>query len=497
MLITMNTRRLPLLACALLLIAGLCHAQPSHQRPPNIIYIYADDLGYGELGCYGQEIIHTPNIDALAERGMRFTTHYSGSPVCAPSRCVLMTGYDTGRSYIRDNSPWARRVNPMGQGQEPLIDSAVTLAELLQARGYRTGVAGKWGLGGPQTQGIPTNQGFDDFFGYHCQWIAHSYYPDHLWHNEEQIPFNDNPVPSSLRLNEAPQDWSVIEGEHYAPDAIAEHALAFIADAAQRDQPFFFWYASVIPHVALHIPADQIERYGYPASMDPVPYLGNRGYTAHPRPHAAYASMITYLDEQVGRIVALLEEQGIADNTLIIFSSDNGASYAGGADAAYFNSVAGLRGLKGSCFEGGIRVPMIAGWPGHIAPGTTSDLVCAQVDMLPTLIQVAGGEAPEGIDGVSLLPTLTGQGEQQISDFYYWELGQRQAIRQGDWKLVREFNRPGAPAVYLFNLADDPNEETNLADQHPQRVRAMIDQIIAHRTEPTVEGFRHPEFSSE
>lgn len=469
----------------------------THADKPNIIYIYADDLGYGELGCYGQQIIKTPNLDKLAAQGMRLTQHYSGSPVCAPSRCVLMTGIDSGRSYIRNNSPWARKVNPHHQGQEPLKDEIVTLAELLKQQGYRTAVAGKWGLGGPETEGIPTKQGFDDFFGYHCQWVAHSYYPDHLWHNEKKIPFNAEATPGYHKLKQAPEgDWTHRQGEKYAPDAIAEHMLEWIDDAADQDEPFFFWYASIIPHVALHIPDERLDAYGYDKSMDPKPYLGQKGYSAHPRPRAAYAAMITYLDEQVGKIMAKLEEKGIADNTLIIFSSDNGASYAGGADAEYFNSVSGLRGLKGSVFEGGLRVPMIARWPGRIESGASSDKISAQVDMLPTLVEAAGGSAPSGIDGVSLLPILTGKGEQAEPDFYYWELANKQAIRKGDWKLVRVFNKAGKATTYLFNIANDPGEKTNLIDKHPDRAQQLIAMIQQHRTQPEVTGFRNPLLSS-
>jgi arylsulfatase len=492
MLKTLTRRLSTLLAVTLLASAATASDKP------NIVYIYADDLGYGELGSYGQTKIKTPHLDKLAERGMRFTQHYSGSPVCAPSRAVLMTGIDSGRNYIRNNSPWYRKTNPQGQGQEPLKPEYTTVAELLKEQGYRTGVAGKWGLGGPESYGIPTEHGFDDFFGYHCQWVAHSYYPDHLWHNETKIPFNDEAIPGYHKLKQAPEgDWSHRQGDKYAPDWIADKMLNWIDDAAERDEPFFFWYASIIPHVALHIPDEKLNAYGYSANWDAKPYLGERGYSAHPRPRAAYAAMITYLDEQVGRIVKLLEEKGELDHTLIIFSSDNGASWAGGADAEFFNSVSGLRGLKGSVFEGGLRVPMIASWPGKIKPGTTSDRLCAQVDMLPTLLEAAGGLAPNDIDGVSLLPTLTGEGEQIESDFYYWELGNKQALRQGDWKLVRTFNKQKKPTTYLFNIAADRNEENNLAELLPDRVDAMIETIISHRTEPEVKGFKFPAFSSE
>ncbi|MEM6256725.1 MAG: arylsulfatase [Planctomycetota bacterium] len=474
-------------------------AEAQAEEKPNIVYIYADDLGYGELGSYGQSVIKTPHLDKLAASGMRFTQHYSGSPVCAPSRCVLMTGFDTGRAYVRDNSEWRRDRNPFGEGQEPLRPDDVTIAELLKEQGYNTAVAGKWGLGGPTTTGIPTRQGFDDFFGYHCQRQAHSYYPGHLWHNEKQVPLNTKPIKGHYKLKEAPEDWSVLEGERYAPEAIAEHLLNWIEEVSEKDEPFFLWYTSVIPHLALHVPDAKIKEYGYDESMDTDPYLGNKGYTPHPRPNAAYASMITYLDEQVGRIIALLKEKGELDNTLIIFSSDNGTTYLGGVDRFYFNSLQGMRGHKGSVFEGGLRVPMIASWPNQIEAGATSDLVCAQVDMLPTLIEAAGGNVPEGIDGVSLLNRMMGvvTAEQPRPEFYYWELGNQQAIRQGDWKLVRVFNKAGKPTTYLFNIAEDRNEQSNLADKHPERVKAMIQRIIAHRTMPEVNAFRNPAFSSE
>jgi len=264
-----------ILACVILLFRT--QAPASEQRPPNIIYIYADDLGYAELGCYGQQIIKTPHIDKLASRGIRLTQHYSGSPVCAPSRCVVMTGKDTGRSYIRNNSEWGADKNPFNEGQEPLKDSEVTLAELLQQQGYRTAVAGKWGLGGPTTQGIPTKQGFDDFFGYHCQRQSHSYYPDHLWHNEAWIQFNDRPIPGHQRIKEPPEDWSIFEGEKYAPQAIADHMLDWIGKAADDKQPFFFWYTTIIPHVSLHIPSAYIDKYGYADTLDKKPYLGDKG----------------------------------------------------------------------------------------------------------------------------------------------------------------------------------------------------------------------------
>jgi len=480
------------LSCLLLLAPASAVSAQDDAAPggdgPNIIYILADDLGYNELGCYGQEKIHTPHLDALAANGMRFTDHYSGHPVCAPSRCVLMTGLHTGHSYIRENSPWASGQNPHGEGQEPLPADTVTLARLLQQRGYTNACIGKWGLGGPETTGAPENQGFDHFFGYLCQKQAHDYYPAHVWRNGEKVELDNPGFLGRDRLSEPPDNYDRYSGNDYTPDLMLDEALGFIRE--NKDRPFFLWYTSPIPHVSLQVPDVWLEPYA-DLGWDDGPYLGQNGYLPHPTPRAAYAAMITHLDAEVGRIVALVKELGLEGETLIVFSSDNGASFNGGCDREFFESNAPLRGMKTQVWEGGIRVPMIASWPGHIAPGSVATVPSYFADVLPTCVELAGGEAPDGLDGVSLVPTLLGEGEQQQHDYLYWENGNSQAIRVGDWKAVRMNLRrnPDAP-LQLYNLADDIAETNDLADAEPEVAARMRQMLIDARTPSAI--FKHP-----
>ncbi len=351
----------------LLLMVSACSAPAP---PPNIVYILADDLGYGEVGAYGQTMIRTPRIDQLAAEGIRFTQHYSGSPVCAPSRGSLLTGKHTGNAYVRDNLEAGGWGPDEPEGQLPLLDEEITIAEMLRPKGYKTGFVGKWGLGGPDSEGQPNRQGFDHFYGYLCQRVAHNYYPTHLWADgardslEGNAPWFsahqriDNPLDTELEY------YSRFGGETYAPDKMIEDALGFIERNA--NDPFFLVYASPIPHLALQVPAQELEQYA--GVFEEEPFLGGP-YLPHPRPRSAYAAMITLMDRNVGRIVDLIDELGLGENTIIMFSSDNGTTYSNGVDAAYFNSTAGLRGLKGSVFEGGVRVPMIARWTGQIEAG--------------------------------------------------------------------------------------------------------------------------------
>ena len=419
---------------------------------------------------------------------MRFTDHYSGHAVCAPSRCVLLTGLHTGHAYIRENSPWASGQNPHGEGQEPLPAETVTLARLLQGRGYTTSCIGKWGLGGPETTGAPENQGFDHFFGYLCQKQAHDYYPAHLWRDGEKVEL-DNPLfLGHERLTEAPDNYDRYSGNDYAPDLMLSEALGFIRE--NKDGPFFLWYTSPIPHVSLQVPDVWTQRYSN-LGWDEAPYLGDRGYLPHPTPRAAYAAMITHLDAEVGRIVALVEELGLEGDTLIVFSSDNGASFNGGCDRAFFESNEPLRGMKTQLWEGGIRVPMIATWPGQIAAGSESSVPSYFTDVLPTCVELAGGETPEGLDGISLVPMLLGEGEQPQHDYMYWENGHSQAIRVGDWKAVRMNLRrdPDAP-LQLYNLADDIAEANDLAEDEPEVAARLRQMLIDARTPSAI--FKHP-----
>lgn len=486
----------------LLLLVFPAIAQAGHQpERPNIVYILADDLGYAELGCYGQEKIRTPHIDRLAAEGMRFTQHYCGNAVCAPSRCNLMTGKHPGHAAIRNNS------RPKGledlrekygwefPGQEPIPEAEVTIAEMLKRAGYATAAVGKWGLGHMGTTGDPNTQGFDLFFGYNCQGHAHSYYPGHLWRNRAKIRLdNDPPVPGHARLPDDadphdPAAYMPFKGKDYAPDHMIDAALQFIRE--NRDGPFFLYFPSTIPHLALHIPDEELAPYL--GKWDETPFSGQTGYTPHMTPRAAYAAMISRLDKDVGRIMALLEELELSDKTIVMFSSDNGTTHLDSeVDHVFFQSVGPLRGLKGSLYEGGIRVPMIARWPGRIRPFTQSDHLSAFWDVLPTLAELAGATPPEGIDGISFAPTLLGMPEKQRQhEHLYWEFpgyGGQQAVRMGPWKGVRQnMLRAGNPEplrIELYNLRDDIGESKDLAARHPEMV-ARIERIMADEHVPS------------
>ena len=451
-------------------------------RKPNIIFVLADDLGYAELGCYGQQKIETLNLDRLASQGMRFTQHYSGSPVCAPSRCTLLTGKHTGHAYIRDNSEMGGWERGAPEGQLPLPANTPTLGKLLRSAGYATCAIGKWGLGGPDSTGQPNNQGFDHWYGYLCQRVAHNYYPTHLWRNREKVVLEGNEwFPAHQRLKEAPADAAEYEryrGKQYAPDLMAAEALEFIRK--HKGEPFFLYYATPVPHAAIQVPDDSLQHYL--GRWDEKPYLGQKGYLPHPAPHAGYAAMITRMDEHIGRILALVKELGLEEDTLVMFSSDNGPTFNGGTDSRFFESAGPLRGLKCDLHEGGIRVPLIARWPGRIQPGVSTDCVSAFWDILPTLAEVAGATPPTDIDGLSLLPTLLGKPEQREHEYLYWEYRSRgggQAVRMGRWKglHLNIAKQPDAP-LRLYDLQSDIGETKNVADEHADvtaKIRAIME----------------------
>jgi arylsulfatase len=453
------------LGIAVVLLSGtsLSAAEPS--RPPNIIFILADDLGSAELGCYGQKKIKTPQLDRMAAEGLRFTQFYAGNAVCAPSRCVLMTGKHAGHAYIRNN----KEVKP--EGQEPIPTETVTIAKLLKARGYATGAAGKWGLGGPGSSGDPNKQGFDRFYGYNCQRHAHNHYPTYLWRNDQKITIDGN-------------DGSAT-GKTHSHDLFEAEALKFIE--SNKDHPFFLYVPFTVPHVALQVPEDSLK--DYLGKWDDPPYKGDKGYQPHPYPRAAYAAMVTRLDRSVGRILEQLSKLNLAENTLVLFSSDNGPAPqgVGGSDSAFFESAGPLRGLKGSLYEGGIREPFLARWPGKIKPGRTCDVPLAFCDVLPTLCAVAGAEVPKDTDGISFLPTLLEKGEQAKLPFLYWEFagsGGQQAVRMGDWKGVRQNLLKGKIETELYNLAADVGEKQNVAEKHPEIV-ARIEKIMREQHTPS------------
>jgi len=484
-----------LVLAACLGVSRVCSAA---EDAPNIVYILADDLGYAELGCYGQEKIHTPNIDRLASQGMRFTQHYCGNAVCAPSRCSLMTGKHQGHAYIRTNRRAAlpddlrERYRLEFPGQEPIPDAELTIAEMLKQKGYATAAIGKWGLGQFGTTGDPNKQGFDLFFGYNCQAHAHSYYTSHLWRNGHKVKLNNNPpVPGHAKLPAGadpndPASYAQFKGTDYSPDRMIDTALRFIRQ--NKADPFFLYFPSTIPHVALQIPDEELKPYL--GKWDETPFVGN-GYTPHQTPRAAYAAMISRLDKDVGRILALLDELGLADNTLVMFSSDNGTTHLDKeVDYRFFKSVGPLRGLKGSLYEGGIRVPMIARWPGKIKPGTVTDHISAFWDVMPTIAEITGTTPPAGIDGISFAPTLLGRpDEQEQHEHLYWEFpsyGGQQAVRMGPWKAVRQSmlrkNNPTPLAIELYNLADDIGEQHDVAAQHPEVVEKMRSIMKEDRT---------------
>jgi len=424
-------------------------------KKPNIIYILADDLGHAELGCYGQKKIKTPNLDKMAAQGLRFTQHYAGNAVCAPSRCVLMTGLHSGHAQIRNNS----EMKP--DGQQPIAKDTTTIARLLQMAGYVTGMIGKWGLGMHDSTGDPQKQGFDHFFGYYCQRHAHNHYPTFLWRNAEKVPLDGNPGKAT--------------GKQYSHDLFEKEALDFIKK--NKDKSFFLYLPFIISHVALQVPDDSLAEYK--GLWDDPPYKGGKGYQLHDHPRAAYAAMVTRLDRTVGRILDLLRELGIDDDTIVIFSSDNGPTHegVGGSDSVFFLSAGRLRGFKGSLFEGGVRVPMLVRWPGRTMPGRTTDLISGFQDVLPTLCDVAGTKAPKDIDGISMLPTILGKGDQKKHDFLYWEFpgyGGQQAVRMGDWKAVRQNMHKGNTQIQLFNLASDESEKTDVANQNPAIVERAL-----------------------
>ncbi len=502
---------------ATILLFSACQNQPKKNvtlsevegLKPNIIYILADDLGYADLGCYGQKKIETPNIDALAENGMRFTQHYTSSPVCAPARCMLLTGLHSGHAQIRGNDEWADRGDvwdfeamandPNLEGQRPLKPGTQTIGTLLQQAGYKTGVVGKWGLGGPLTEGIPNKQGFDFFYGYNCQRQAHTYFPVHLWKNTEKVPLNNKMVPPRTGLPEgadpyAPESYSDFWLTDYASELMQNELIQFIKE--NKDEPFFMYYANPIPHVPLQAPKRWVDYY-VKKFGDEEPYTGDRGYFPHRYPRAAYAAMVSYFDEQVGEIVATLKELDLYENTLILFSSDNGPSFNGGTDSPWFDSAHPFKSEQGwgkaNLTEGGIRIPMIAQWPGKIEPGTETELISAHYDVLPTLCELVGTE-PEGkIDGISFLPTLLGEENQEKHEFLYWEFpasGGQQALRMGKWKGLRKNIFKDDLHIQLFDLEEDVQEQNDVSAQYSEIVQKIESIFLQEHTPAEIERFK-------
>ncbi|CAL1518904.1 arylsulfatase [Chitinophaga sp. MM2321] len=445
----MNTRNLTVL---LFLLLSELPALAQQKQQPNIIFVVADDLGYGNLTSFNPASkIPTPNIDRLAAEGTKFTRFYSGNTVCAPSRCALMTGKHMGHAYIRGNT------------REPLRPQDTTLAQLLQAGGYTTGMFGKWGLGAEDTEGAPENKGWNAFYGYLDQGHAHSYYTDHLFELQNG---------HTVRVN---KDTSL-----YSDELIIQKALGFIKE--NKSKPFFLYLPLTIPHAELHVPATYVQRFqnadGSSKLGPETPFIQPKGsrYRSQSQPHAAFAGMVTRLDEDVSRVLALVKDLGLDDNTYIFFTSDNGPHKEGGADPVFFNSSGPLRGIKRDLYEGGIRVPLLVRAPGKVPAGVVRDDIWAFWDVLPTLCGLAGAPAPGNIDGISFTPAIAGKKQVKQHPYLYWQFNEKtlkEAVIQGDWKLVRLKNKGIPEVVELYNLRTDIGEKNNLAASQPARVKQL------------------------
>lgn len=446
------------------------------QEKPNIIYIYADDLGYGELGSYGQKKIKTPHLDKLAESGMRFTDHYTSAPVCAAARCMLMTGRHSGNAYIRGNYELGGFSDETEGGQMPLSEGTFTIAHLMKQAGYVTGAIGKWGLGMHYTTGGPNKQGFDYFYGVLDQKQAHNYYPTHLWENDKWDTLHNQGIQSHASIPVGSPDslFDKFIGKDYVLDKMGDKTIDFLKKNKQK--PFFLYLPYVSPHAALQAPKEAVNEYK--DLFDDKPYYGQNGYTPSKYPRATYAAMITYLDKQVGRVMATLKELGLDKNTIIMFSSDNGATFdVGGVDTKYFNSVGGLRGRKQDLYEGGIREPFIVNWPGKIKAGSISKHVSVQYDLMATLAEIINVKPPKN-DGMSFLPELLGK-PQQEHKYLYFEFPEKSgqvAVRMGKWKGVRSNlkNNPNAPWE-IYDLEKDIAETTDVSAQHPELIKQFTD----------------------
>jgi len=467
-----NPLRTLSLLVALFFVAATGHAQ----QKPNIILILTDDLGYADLGCYGQQKTATPNIDRLAKGGLRFTQFYAGSTVCAPSRSTLMTGLHTGHTAIRGN----KGTKP--EGQTPLPDSVITIANILQQHGYTTAAFGKWGLGFITTSGDPNKKGFDKFVGYNCQTLAHNYYPDHLWNNHERINFPENATSNAV----------------YSADYIQQQALEFLN--APQQKPFFLFLPYTLPHGDVIAPHDSVyDRYVKQFDEKPLTETSTKDdgeqHRFEPYPHAAFAAMVSRLDRYTGEIMEALKRKGISENTLVIFTSDNGPHREHGGDPEFFDNNGIYRGIKRDLYEGGIRVPFIAYWKGTIKPAETAQ-VAALWDLFPTFQQLAGMTVKKNIDGISLLPTLLKKGVQQQHPYLYWEFHEnngRQAVRWKNWKAVKlSVNKTNADPIELYDLAKDPSEKNNLASRYPDLIKKMAAFIqeahVSNRDWPLLPG---------
>lgn len=487
----------------LILCSNFLSVYAEKNTKPNIVFILADDLGYSELGCYGQKLIETPNIDTLAKKGKLFTNAYVGSPVSASSRCSLMTGLHSGHMYIRGNDEWVEKGDvwnyekasndPNLEGQRPIPANSVTIAKLLKGQGYRTGCFGKWGLGAPYSEGVPEKQGFDLFFGYNCQRQAHSYFPNHLWRNDQQVFLNNTIIPPGTKL---PANADVYDEKSYdrffqkdySAEIIFKECLDFME--RNRQEPFFIYYSTTLPHKPIQAPKRLVDKYVHKFGNE-KPYTGGSYYPCR-YPRATYAAMVSYLDEQVGDIIHKLKELNLYENTIIIFASDNGPAY----ESEYFDSASpflskGNR-IKGSLYEGGIRVPFIVAWDRKIKEGSVSDMPITLYDLLPSFCEVSGAKVPSHVDGISLIPEWLGLENQKKHEFLYWEYpqgGGQQAVRYGKWKALRLNINKGDYKTMLFDLEKDIQEQHDVANLYPEIVKEVENFMTQSHTKPELEIF--------
>ena len=484
----------------------VCCSNPNKELP-NVIYILADDLGYGDVGFNGQRLIETPNIDYLASKGMIFSNHYSGAGVCAPTRAVFVTGIHTGKNHIRNNSEWAERGDvwsfkamlddPSLEGQRPLADTTRTVAHIFKSQGYKTGMVGKWGLGAPNTNSIPNKMGFDFFYGYNCQRQAHTYYPTHLWKNQEREYLNNYIVDKKQALKEGldpldPNSYVDYYQNDYAPTLMLKEALNFIEK--NKHDNFFLYYASVIPHLPLQAPKKWVDYY-VEKFGDEKPYYPAYAYYPNRYPKATYAAMISYLDEIVGSLTQKLKEINQFENTIIMFTSDNGVTHLDQVDSGFFNSSAmfsdNVDMVKGSLFEGGIRVPSFVTWPRKIKEGSFSNHISSTQDFYATILDLFKIKKPNHITGLSFLPTLLGK-KQNKHEYLYWETNSRQgqqAVRMDKWKAIRRNIATGNKEIELFDLTLDSKEKNDVSKSNLD-VISQIEIIFKEaRTTPTLKNF--------
>ena len=460
-----------------------------NENKPNIILFFYDDLGYGELGAYGQKIIQTKNIDNLSNNGLKFTNFYSGSPVCAPSRSILLTGLHGGHTKIRGNHEYGSRGDvwdyykmsddPNLEGQYPIGNGELIFPKLLKDVGYSNAMVGKWGLGPPNSNSIPTEMGFDYFYGYNCQRMAHNLYPPHLWENDKRDILDNKVISPKLKLQPGQdpyedENYEVFNQNDYAPDEMHIKAQEFIEN--NKDNPFFLYYASPIPHAPLQAPQYLIDKYRKIIG-DEEPYLGNVGYFPTRYPRATYAAMIEYIDIQVGEIVKQLKRLKIYDNTIIMITSDNGPTYAGGVDFDYFNSTGIFQNdskrMKGYTYEGGVRVPMIVSWPERIKGGRVINDISISYDIFPTICEAAGVDDDYDIDGISLLDIMTDESQSLDREYVYWEFpsyGGQQAARMGDYKAILKDIKKGNKKIELYNLSIDLKEQNDISSEYTEIV---------------------------